>query len=199
MLRTQLFLSTLDLWKNHEVAWAPWAGGPLRVHSHISMGTISSIISFSGIFFPLSLILLPIRVWRECNHSLTVLQFKFHLSIRTFPLAAGAQGFWGRLAELHNSGGAVTSWHMWKWHSLELLSAQPVQLEVWSCGIAFLLHLLLGLLSALSPPLCECVSVFICVGSKWSSGLPKITQQNLCADLSLWHVFAWHSDKRWHS
>ena len=43
----------------------------------------------------------------------------------------------------------------------------------------------LGLLSALSPLLCVCVSVFICVGSKWSSGLPKITQQNLYADLGL--------------
>ena len=54
----------------------------------------------------------------------------------------------------------------------------------------------LGLLSTLSPPLCICVSVFICVGSKWSSGLPKITQQKLYADLGFWHFFAWHSDKK---
>ena len=38
-----------------------------------------------------------------------------------------------------------------------------MQLYVWSCETAFLLHLLLGLLSALSPLLCVCVSVFVCV------------------------------------
>ena len=40
---------SLDPGKKHEVACAPQAGGPLRVHSHVSTGTVSGIISLSGI------------------------------------------------------------------------------------------------------------------------------------------------------
>ena len=32
----------------HEVAGAAWAGGPPGVHSQVSMGTVSGIISLSG-------------------------------------------------------------------------------------------------------------------------------------------------------
>ena len=35
--------------KKHEVACAPRAGGPLRVHSHVSMGTVRGIIFLSGL------------------------------------------------------------------------------------------------------------------------------------------------------
>ena len=44
-----LFPEYLDPGKKHEVAWAPWAGGPLRVCSHVHTGTVSGITSLSGL------------------------------------------------------------------------------------------------------------------------------------------------------
>ena len=44
------FPEYLDAGKKHEVACAPRAGGLLRVHSQVSMGTVSHIIFFSRIF-----------------------------------------------------------------------------------------------------------------------------------------------------
>ena len=102
------------------------------------------------------------------------------------PLAAGVQGSWGKLAELHNSVGTVTAWHMWKWHSLELLSAQPVQLSVWFCGMAFPLHLFLGLLSALSPFL----GIHVCVIISVSISLSLHLSGCLCAWRILWFFFS---------
>ena len=40
----------LEPGKNHEVACAPRAGGLLRVHNEVSMGTVSLIIFLSQIF-----------------------------------------------------------------------------------------------------------------------------------------------------
>lgn len=35
------------------MAWDPWAGGPLRVPSHVSAGNVNGIISLSGVFLVL--------------------------------------------------------------------------------------------------------------------------------------------------
>ena len=57
--------------QKHEVAWTSRAGSSLRVHGHVSEGTISDIVPFL-FFYSCPLILPPVRVRRECNHSLTV-------------------------------------------------------------------------------------------------------------------------------
>lgn len=57
-------------------------------------------------------------------------------------------------------GVPVTSWLLWKWSFLKLFSARHVQLCVVSSETAFLLFLVLGLLSALSSQLCVCICVF---------------------------------------
>ena len=44
------FPESLEPGKKHEVACAPRAGGLLRVHSQVSMGTVSHIIFLSWIF-----------------------------------------------------------------------------------------------------------------------------------------------------
>ena len=46
----------------HEVACAPWAGGPPGVHSQVSMGTVSGIISLSGTSLVILLSLYPSRL-----------------------------------------------------------------------------------------------------------------------------------------
>ena len=48
--KNQFFPGNLEPGKKHEVAWAALAGGPLRVHSYVSMGTVSCIIFLSGMF-----------------------------------------------------------------------------------------------------------------------------------------------------
>ena len=45
-----LFREYLNPGKKHDVAWALRSGGPLRVRSHVSTGTVSGIICLSGIF-----------------------------------------------------------------------------------------------------------------------------------------------------
>ena len=42
--------------QKHEVAWTPRAGSSLRVHGHVSAGTISDIIPFFLLFFILVLL-----------------------------------------------------------------------------------------------------------------------------------------------
>ena len=57
------------------MAWTPRAGSSLRVHGHVSEGTISDIVPFVFVFvffYSRPLILPPVMVRRECNHSLTV-------------------------------------------------------------------------------------------------------------------------------
>ena len=62
-----LFPEYLDPGKKHEVACDPRAGDPLRVLSHVSMGTRSDIISLSlsGIF--LVILLFIYSSWLEGN------------------------------------------------------------------------------------------------------------------------------------
>ena len=50
---------SLDPGKKHEVACAPQAGGLLRVHSQVSMGTLSHIIFLSWIFLFIQLFFHP--------------------------------------------------------------------------------------------------------------------------------------------
>ena len=49
--RNPNFFEYLEPGKKHEVACAPRAGGLLRVYSQVSMGTVSSSIFLSRIFF----------------------------------------------------------------------------------------------------------------------------------------------------
>ena len=70
----------LEPGKKHEVACGPWAGGLLRVHSQVSIGTAGRIIFLSQIFFHL-IIGLPLRSRREWNISLRVLKFNSFLLI----------------------------------------------------------------------------------------------------------------------
>ena len=44
------FPEYLEPGKKHEVAWAPWAGGLLRLQGHISMETVGHIVFLSVIF-----------------------------------------------------------------------------------------------------------------------------------------------------
>ena len=48
--KNQNFPEYLEPGKKHEVACAPLAGGLLRVHSQVSMGTVSHIMFLSRIF-----------------------------------------------------------------------------------------------------------------------------------------------------
>ena len=68
------FPESLEPGKKHEVACASRAGGLLRVHSHLTMETVSHIIFLSVIFFNLIFLLL-IRSRMEWNISLATLEF----------------------------------------------------------------------------------------------------------------------------
>ena len=91
--------------QNHEVAWTPRAGSSLRVHGHVSEGTISDVVPFLFFFFFYShpLILPPTRVRRESSHSLAVLKINSHLLMRPLSWALWGPGVLGhtcRVAQL---------------------------------------------------------------------------------------------------
>ena len=94
----------MELGKKHEVACAAWAGGPLGVHSQVSMGTVSGIISFWD-FSCHPLILPPIRVRRESN-SLAVQRSTLTHWWDPRHGHCGVKASWGRPTGLHNAGGA---------------------------------------------------------------------------------------------
>lgn len=157
--QNSFFPEYLDLVTKHEVACDPCAGGPLRVLSHVSMGTRSDIISFSLEYFLSS-------SYSSTHHGQKGMSpfpdsLKLQLSLIGKYLAMGLWslsilGLVSRIAQLWVKSHTMT--YVKKWHSLDFFSAQSVQRSVQSGGTAFLLHLLLGFLSALPPFLCVYIS-----------------------------------------
>ena len=111
----------------HEVACAAWAGGPPGVHSQVSMGTVSGIISLSGISLVILLSLHPSGL----EEKVILWQSKDQLSPIDENLVMGTEGQKRPEVGLQGCialGMPVTLGPMQEQHSLQLFTAQPVQL-----------------------------------------------------------------------
>lgn len=139
-----LFPEYLDSGKKHEVAWAPWAGDPLRMCSHVCTGTVSVITSLSGL---------------GGNMQSFFDSFKVQPSLidKSLLWVSWGSGVLGRPAELHNSGGASHKMIYVYSGILQSTTYATVSVVLWNS--IFLSFASRSLLSSLSNFVCMCLSL----------------------------------------
>ena len=151
------------------MAWTPWAGVPLRVHSHVSMGTVSGIIFLSEMLLFIWLFFHPSEL-EENAIIMRVLKFNSYLLISSLLEELWVSRVLCRFAWLQSSLGLIMSW--------PIENGIPCNCSVqnWRgrCGPrnSSFPQFFLDLFSVLS--LLQCVYVYVCISVSPSLMFPSL-------------------------